>query len=54
MTLLSVQLTNGVWDDRVFKRSAGYGTAMAVMALLAKDLPPPAKWRSRSPVAKLY
>ena len=34
----------GLWNDRVFKRSAAYGTAAAVLALSAPLLPPPAGW----------
>ena len=32
--LFSVREKNGSWNDRVFKRSANYGTAMSIMALL--------------------
>lgn len=34
----------GLWNDRVFKRSAAYGTAAAVLALSAPLLAPPARW----------
>lgn len=33
---------DGTWNDRQFERSAGYGTAMAVLALRMPDLPKPA------------
>jgi len=42
--LFSVQLDDGSWNDRVFDRSANYGTAMALMALMMPDLEPPAAW----------
>lgn len=34
----------GTWNDRVFKRSAAYGTAAAALALSAPLLPPLAGW----------
>jgi hypothetical protein len=37
---------SGTWNDRVFARSANYGTAMAAMALMMPELPPPARWES--------
>jgi hypothetical protein len=37
---------DGTWNDRQFERSAGYGTAFALLALHAKDLPAPARWRA--------
>ncbi len=42
--LFSVRLDDGSWNDRVFPRSANYGTAMSVMALLMPKGEPPAKW----------
>jgi hypothetical protein len=42
--LFSVRLEDGSWNDRVFKRSRNYGTAMAVMAILMPDSPRPASW----------
>jgi len=42
--LLSVQLEDGSWNDRVFDRSASYGTAMALLALMMPELEPPAAW----------
>lgn len=47
--LLSVRAQDGTWNDRVFGRSAGYGTAMALLALMQPSIerpiwnPPPAK-----------
>ena len=35
----------GSWNDRVFPRSANYGTAMSTMALLMPGTSPPASWR---------
>ncbi len=35
---------DGSWNDRVFPRSAGYGTSVAILALLMPDAPPPARW----------
>ena len=35
---------DGGWNDRVFERSEGLGTAFAVLGLLVPDLPPPARW----------
>lgn len=43
-TLLSVRLEDGSWNDRIFPRSANFGTAMSVMALLMNEAPPPARW----------
>ncbi len=42
--LFSVQLADGGWNDRVFPRSANYGTAMAMMAMLMPRTPAPAAW----------
>ena len=36
---------NGAWNDRQFGRSAGYGTAMALLAMHMPRLPKPHKWR---------
>jgi hypothetical protein len=35
---------SGLWNDRVYKRSASYGTAAALEALAAPLLPPLASW----------
>ena len=36
--------SEGSWNDRVFPRSAAFGTATAMLALEAPHLPPPARW----------
>jgi hypothetical protein len=36
---------NGAWNDRQFERSAGYGTAMALLAMHMPRLPKPHTWR---------
>lgn len=38
-TLAQVREADGGWNDRVFPRSEGFGTAMALLALRMKDLP---------------
>lgn len=43
--LYSVRLADGSWNDRVFARSANYGTAMAVLALRMPEMPAPASWK---------
>lgn len=35
---------DGTWNDRVFERTANYGTSMSVMALAMPELAPPAGW----------
>lgn len=42
--LFSTREEDGSWNDRVFKRSANYGTAMALMALGMPDRDRPAGW----------
>jgi hypothetical protein len=42
--LFSVQLDDGRWNDRVFSRSANFGTAMSMMALMSPDMEKPASW----------
>jgi hypothetical protein len=42
--LFSVRSEDGAWNDRVFPRSSAYGTAMAMLAIMAPDRQPPAKW----------
>ncbi len=42
--LFSVQLDDGSWNDRVFARSANYGTSMAMLALLMPNAFSPARW----------
>jgi hypothetical protein len=39
---------DGSWNDRQFARSAGYGTAMALLALHMPALPKPASWTPAS------
>ncbi|MGE3107260.1 MAG: hypothetical protein AB7G11_01390 [Phycisphaerales bacterium] len=39
------QLGDGSWNDRVFPRSANYGTAMSIMALMMPETPKPAEWK---------
>lgn len=34
----------GGWNDRVFARSRNYGSAMGMMALIMKDIPPTPTW----------
>ncbi len=36
--LFSVRDGNGTWNDRVFPRSAGYGTAMSILALMQVEV----------------
>ncbi len=43
--LFSVRQESGTWNDRVFERTANYGTSQALMCLLAPDLPEPAAWK---------
>ncbi len=42
--IFQVRQDDGAWNDRVFPRTANYSTAMALLALLAPDTPPPARW----------
>ena len=42
--LMSVRLQDGTWNDRVFPRTANFGTAMAVMALMMPQAAHPATW----------
>lgn len=42
--LFANQLDDGSWNDRVFPRSANYGTAMAIQALMMPEREPPARW----------
>jgi len=50
--IFSVRLESGSWNDRVFPRTANYGTAMCVLALLMPDLPAPTKWVAMNPQVK--
>ena len=42
--LARVAEPEGGWNDRVFPRSRGYGTAMGVLALLQREQPELARW----------
>lgn len=42
--LFQVQEPSGGWNDRVFERSENYGTAMALLALLAPSIEAPPAW----------
>lgn len=42
--LLACGEGDGTWNDRVFERSASYGTALAVMVLSADTAPAPTRW----------
>ncbi len=42
--LIGVRRDDGTWNDRVFERSANYGTAMTMMALQMPDIALPSKW----------
>ncbi|MBX3385642.1 MAG: hypothetical protein KF768_03640 [Phycisphaeraceae bacterium] len=46
-TIFSVRDGEGGWNDRVFPRSANYGTAMSMMALGMGDAPRPAGWAGK-------
>ncbi len=36
---------DGTWNDRVFPRSASYGTSMAIISLMMPESPPLARWQ---------
>lgn len=42
--IFSVKLDDGSWNDRVFPRTANYGTAMALCALNMANIPKSAGW----------
>ena len=46
--LEQVRLEDGLWNDRVFPRSASYGTALSLLSLNMSDVPPPANWSSET------
>ena len=49
--LFQVRETDGSWNDRVFKRSRAFGTAMTMNALQKPWLPAPSAWAdSKSPI----
>jgi hypothetical protein len=43
--LWSVRREDGTWNDRVFERTANYGTSIAVLCLVQPDIDPPAVWK---------
>ncbi|MHC5004526.1 MAG: prenyltransferase/squalene oxidase repeat-containing protein [Planctomycetota bacterium] len=45
--LFQVRQEDGIWNDRVFPRTANYSTAMVLLALLAPEASPPARWSAR-------
>ena len=45
--LFSVREVDGGWNDRVFPRSAAFGTAMVVESLLQPSLGPPPRWEAK-------
>jgi hypothetical protein len=47
--LARVREADGSWNDRVFERSANYGTAMTMLALAMSDGPPPPGWSAAGP-----
>lgn len=49
--LFSVRLDDGSWNDRVFDRSANFGTAMAMMSLMMPDTPAPTPLAPAAPDA---
>jgi hypothetical protein len=46
--LFSRRLENGSWNDRVFPRSANYGTALAILTLTTPKQPTLARWETPS------
>ena len=47
--LFAVRNDDGTWNDRVFPRSRGFGTAMTILALQRPQLPAPATWKGQLP-----
>ncbi len=47
--LLDTRGEDGRWNDRVFPRTANYGTAMAVLALVAPERGAPVAWSAPPP-----
>ncbi len=43
--LFETRGADGTWNDRVFPRSASYGTSMAIISLMMPESPPPARWQ---------
>jgi len=42
--LWGVRLEDGTWNDRVFDRTANYGTSIAILCLVQPDIDRPAGW----------
>lgn len=49
LLLFSVRDADGSWNDRVFKRSSCFGTAMAALAILEPALGPAPAWEAPAP-----
>lgn len=49
-TVFLTRAEDGSWNDRVFPRSAGYGTAMALLALMQDEIQP-AGWAIKADIA---
>jgi hypothetical protein len=47
VVILRTREKDGTWNDRVFARSRGYGTAVVVLALLGDKTPLPPKYQSK-------
>jgi len=45
--ILRTRDDDGTWNDRIFPRSRGFGTAMIVLALLQEKTPLPPGWRAK-------
>ncbi len=45
--LLATRSLAGSWNDRVFPRSASYGTSTAILSLMMAESPPPARWQDK-------
>jgi hypothetical protein len=51
--LVAVRSPDGSWNDRVFDRSSNYGTAMALLSLMAPQIEATASWHHpQPPIAK--
>ncbi len=47
--LFSVRQEDGTWNDRVFPRTAAFGTSCALMVMQAPQAKAPARWESPAP-----
>ena len=45
--MFGVRSSDGTWNDRVFPRSANYGTAMAILAITQPEAKLPARWKGK-------